>query len=320
MEYTNLGYTDLRVSRLCLGGMSFGSSEWMVNGETARNIIKKAIDNGINFIDTANIYSNGESEKIIGDVLKDYRENLVISTKGGGKLSEFYQGFSRKVLSKEIEMSLKNLKTDYVDIYFMHTIFYSTDLNDLIKTLSDFIVSGKTHYIGLSNFPGSLLAEFYTISDLIYNFRPIIVQNHYNAVYREDERDVIPFCNSHGIAYSPFSPMAAGFLSGKYSRNGNNETTRTRSYPVMKSRYFKDFDFDVLDEINEIAREKDVKASQIALAYVLSKNFIPVIGVTKLEYLDDDIEALDIKLSSDDIKRIEEKYKPHNVINGTAGY
>ncbi|SMD30271.1 aldo/keto reductase [Picrophilus oshimae] len=320
MDYVNLGHTDLRVSRLCLGGMSFGSSEWMVRGGDADRIIKKAIDSGINFIDTANIYSNGESEIIIGNTIKDYRDDLVISTKGGGKLSDFYQGFNKRVIKREIDMSLKNLKTDYVDVYFMHTIFYSTDLNDLIKTLSELIDLNKTHYIGLSNFPGSLLGEFYAISDLVYNFRPVIVQNHYNAVYREDERDVIPFCYKHKISYSPFSPMAAGFLSGKYSRHGNNETARTRSYPVMKSRYFKDYDFDVLETMENIAEEKDVKVSQIALAYVISKNFIPVIGVTKPEYLDDDLEALEIKLSDDDIKRIEENYKPHNVINGTAGY
>ncbi|MEM0140350.1 MAG: aldo/keto reductase [Ferroplasma sp.] len=320
MEYIKLGYTDLNVSRLCLGGMSFGSSKWMANGDKAEKIIKKAIDVGINFIDTANIYSNGESEKIIGRAINGYRDKLVISTKGGGKISALEQGFSRPVLNHEINKSLENLQTGYVDIYFLHTIFDYVDFDDVATTLSNFISWGKTCYAGLSNFSGSQLAEFYEISNLKHNFKPAILQNHYNAVYREDERDAIPFCNKHKIAYSPFSPIAAGFLSGKYSRNGNNETVRTESYPAMKGRYFKAYDFDVLEAIEELSKQKGAKVSQVALAYILSKGFIPVIGATKPEYIDDDIEALDIKITDDDRRVIEKNYLPHAVINGTAGY
>ncbi len=320
MEYVNLGYTDLKVSRLCLGGMSFGSAAWMADRENSIKIIKKAIDYGINFIDTANIYSAGESEKIIGEALTGYRNELVISTKGGGKINDFVQGFSRPVLANELKNSIKNLRTDYVDIYFLHTIFDSVDLADTAKTLSDFVSSGRVGYAGLSNFAGYQVAEFYTILSIKENIRPVIVQNHYNAVYREDERDTIAFCNRHHIAYSPFSPLAAGFLSGKYRRGENTETTRTKTYPVMKSRYFSDADFDVLESMEELAREKGIKISQLALAYILHKGFIPVIGATKLEYLDDDIEALKIRLSNSDIMRIEEKYIPHKIVKGTAGY
>ncbi len=320
MKYVNLGYTDLKVSELCLGGMSFGSSEWMANKDNADKIIKKAIDSGINFIDTANIYSGGESEKIIGEAIKGYRNGIVLSTKGGGKISNFYQGFSRTVLNFEIKESLKNLQTDYVDIYFLHTIFDDVDFDDTAKTLSHFIDHGYTMYTGLSNFTGYQMAEFYYISKLKYNFRPVILQNHYNAVYREDERDAVPFCRKHNISYSPFSPMAAGFLSGKYSRNGNNSTARTRTYPVMNKRYFHDCDFDVLESMETLAQEKGVKVSQLALAYVLSKGFIPVIGATKPEYIDDDLEALEIKLSDDDKNMIEKMYRPHPIIKGTAGY
>ena len=320
MEYTKLGRTDLRVSKLCLGGMSFGKAKWMADPETSKKIIKKAIDYGINFIDTANLYSSGDSEKIIGEAITGYRNELVISTKGGGKINDFTQGFSRTVLVNEIRNSLKNLRTDYIDIYFLHTIFDSVDFRDTARTLSNFISSGKAGYVGLSNFTGYQLAEFYTIMDMQENIRPAIVQNHYNAVYREDERDVIPFCEKHGIAYSPFSPIAAGFLSGKYKKGSENETTRTKTYPVMKERYFSDADFDVLDSIEEIAKNRSINVSQLALAYVLNKGFIPVIGATKPEYLEDDIAALDIKLSKEEMELIEKRYIPHRIVKGTAGY
>ena len=320
MEYVNLGYTDLKVSRICLGGMSFGRAAWMADRENSIKIIKKAIDVGINFIDTANLYSSGESEKIIGEAITGYRNDLVISTKGGGKINNFVQGFSRTVLANELRTSIKNLRTDYVDIYFLHTIFDTVDFADTAKTLSDFVSSGKVGYVGASNFAGYQLAEFYTVLNLNENIRPVIVQNHYNAVYREDERDTIAFCNKHKIAYSPFSPLAAGFLSGKYKRGENIETTRTKTYPVMKSRYFSGPDFDVLESMKELALEKGVSVSQLALAYILYKGFIPVVGATKPEYLDDDIEALKIRLSNSDIIKIEEKYIPHKIVKGTAGY
>ena len=320
MEYVNLGYTDMKVSRLCLGGMSFGGAAWMAGRENSIKIIKKAIDYGINFIDTANIYSAGESEKIIGEAITGYRNELVISTKGGGKINNFVQGFSRAVIANELRTSIKNLRTDYVDIYFLHTIFDTVDFTDTARTLSDFVSSGRVGYIGTSNFAGYQLAEFYSVLELRENIRPVIVQNHYNAVYREDERDTIPFCNKHHIAYSPFSPLAAGFLSGKYKRGENIETTRTKTYPVMKSRYFGSADFDVLESMEELALEKGISVSQLALAYILHKGFIPVIGATKPEYLDDDIEAMQTRLSNSDILKIEEKYIPHKIVKGTAGY
>ena len=320
MKYAKLGYTDLKVSRLCLGGMSFGSSKWMADPETSKKIIKKAIDYGINFIDTANIYSSVESEKIIGEAITGYRSQLVLSTKGGGKVNDFTQGFSRAILFNEMKNSLKNLRTDYIDIYFLHTIFDNVDFRDTVHTLSSFISSGKAGYIGLSNFMGYQLAEFSTIMEMQENIKPAILQNHYNAVYREDERDTIPFCEKHGIAYSPFSPIAAGFLSGKYKRGLENETVRTKTYPVMKERYFSDSDFDILESVEDIAKKKGVKVPQLALAYVLNKGFIPVIGATKPEYLEDDIAALDVKLDREEMEAIDRNYKPHKIVKGTAGY
>ncbi len=320
MKYTNLSYTDIKVSIFCLGGMSFGTSSWMAGHDESIRIIKKAIDAGINFIDTANIYSSGESEKIIGEAVEGYRDDIVISTKGGGKFSEIEFGFNRKMLKRSLDESLSRLRTDYADIYMLHTISDSVDFQDTISTIRGMIDGNRIRYYGLSNFLGYQLAEFYDISDMKYGIRPVIVQNHYNAVYREDDRDVIPFCRKKHISYSPFSPMAAGFLSGKYSRNGEVNSVRSESYPVMKNRYFRSYDFDVIEAIERIAVEKGTKPSQIALAYVLKKGFIPVIGVNKIEYLDDDLGALDISLSDEDVREIEEKYVPHRVIMGTAGY
>ncbi len=320
MEYTVIGNTDLKASRLCLGGMSFGNSKWMADEENSIKIIKKAIDYGINYIDTANIYSNGKSEEIIGKAINGYRDDLIISTKGAGKMNDFYYGFNNKYLNKAINDSLKRLKTDYIDIYYLHTMLDNIDMKGTLKTLDNNIKNNKINYLGASNFSGYQLAEFFTLSSELFNNRIEMVQNHYNAVYREDENGVIPFCKKKGIEYSPFSPLAAGFLSGKYRRNENNESIRTESYPVMKKRYFKDYDFDVLDNIIEISKEKGVKPVNIALAYLLKKGFLPVIGVTRIEYLEDNINSLDVNLNNDDMERIEEKYIPHNIIKGTAGY
>ncbi len=320
MEYTTIGNTDLKVSKLCLGGMSFGNSKWMADEENSIKIIKKAIDYGINYIDTANIYSGGKSEEIIGKAIDGYRDNLIISTKGAGKMNDFYYGFNNKYLNKAINDSLKRLKTDYIDIYYLHTMLDNVDMESTLKLLDNNIKNNKIDYLGASNFSGYQLAEFFTISDKLFNNRIEIVQNHYNAVYREDEREVIPFCKKKNITYSPFSPLAAGFLSGKYKRNENNESTRTESYPVMKKRYFKDYDFDVLDNIIEISREKGVKPVNIALAYIIKKGFLPVIGVNKPEYFEDNINSLDVNLNDDDMGRIDERYVPHNIIKGTAGY
>ncbi|MGC8609215.1 MAG: aldo/keto reductase [Thermoplasmata archaeon] len=320
MKFAKLSYLDMNVSALCLGGMSFGTSKWMADRDSSLKIIKKAIDEGINFIDTANIYSLGESEKIIGEAIQGYRDRIVLSTKGGGKFSEVETGFNRKALKKSLKESLSRLRTDYVDIYLLHIIFDTVDFPDTVSTLKSMIDDGSVRYYGVSNFLGYQIAEFYTLSDIEFGIRPVIIQNHYNAVYREDERDVIPFSKKKRISYSPFSPMAAGFLSGKYRRNGGTGSIRTESYPVMKDRYFRDYDFDVLEAVEKIADEKGVKSSQIALSYVLAKGFIPVIGVNKIEYLEDDIQALDIHLTDEDIREIEEKYVPHKIIMGTAGY
>lgn len=320
MQVVNMGRSDLKVSQVALGGMSFGPEEWMVDSQLANQIITAAIDGGINYIDTANIYSGGKSEEIIGHVVKEYRDEIVLSTKVGGKFNDIHQGFGRKDLRYQLRESLKRLQTDYVDIYYLHTWFDSLNVDEISSTMDSFVREGKTSYLGLSNVLGYQLAEYDLTSMMEDLERPIIVQNHYNAVYREDEREVIPYCKKYKIAYSPFSPIAAGFLSGKYEKGSVSDTPRTRTYPVMKSRYFKEEDFNVLESMKSVASDMDVKPAQIAIAYTISKGFIPVLGATKVEHVEDAVAAASLTLKAEHIRRIEESYIPHPVIKGTAGY
>jgi aryl-alcohol dehydrogenase-like predicted oxidoreductase len=322
MKFTRLGWSDLRVSVLCLGGMSFGSTEWMVKGNEAEKIIKTAIDGGINFIDTANVYSTGESEKIIGTTIKNLRirDDLILCSKVGGKFNEVHQGFSRSEINYQLKGSLERLQTERLDIYTLHTWFDSLKTHSILRNLKQIVDDGKTSYIGVSNFLGYQLAEFYHAARETGTDTPVLVQNHYNAVYREDEREVIPYSSRKNIAYTPFSPLAAGFLTGKYRRGSTQDTARSRTYPAMKKRYFRSEDFDVLETVEEVARERGTKSSVISLAYVLAKGFIPVFGATKVEHVLDAIQATEISLGENDIKRIEEKYVPHPVSMGTAGY
>jgi aryl-alcohol dehydrogenase-like predicted oxidoreductase len=320
MRYMYLGRTDLKVSQVCLGGMSFGSAGWMVNSEDAKTVLKKASDLGINYIDTANIYSTGESEKIIGEFIKDEREEFIISTKVGGKVSEKHYGFARREIEFELNLSLKRLRTDYIDIYLSHTWFDGLDTVDVLKTFSRYVEINKIGYFGLSNIKGYQLAEIDHLAEDKDLARPQIVQNHYNAIYREDEREVIPYCINKGISFSAFSPLAAGFLSGKYERGIAPKSIRSKEYSVMLDRYFKENDFDVLDDIRAIAKEQSATEYAISLAYVLQKKFIPVVGVSKKKHLDDVVTALEISLTDDQVKRIEKHYLPHRLEMGTAGY
>jgi aryl-alcohol dehydrogenase-like predicted oxidoreductase len=320
MRYMHLGRTDLEVSQVCLGGMSFGSAGWMANFEEARTILRKAFDLGINYIDTANIYSAGKSEKIIGEFIKDDREEFIISTKVGGKVSEKHHGFARREVEFELNLSLERLRTDYIDIYFTHTWFDRLDTVDVLKTFSRYVDINKIGYFGLSNIKGYQLAYIDSLAEGKDLTRPQIAQNHYNAIYREDEREVIPYCINNGISFSAFSPLAAGFLSGKYERGITPKTVRSKEYSVMLNRYFKENDFDVLDDITAIANEQSTTQYAISLAYVLQKKFIPVVGVSKEKHLDDVATALEISLTDDQVKRIEKHYLPHGLEMGTAGY
>ncbi len=320
MRFIKLGSTDLNVSQIGIGGMSFGSAGWMVGIDKASEIIKRAVNMGINYIDTANIYSNGESEAIIGKITEEMKDDLVISTKVGGKVSDSHSGFSRKELEYQLKQSMKRLRTNSIDLYFLHTWFDSLNPSEIIDTLNDMVQNGSIMYYGLSNISGYQLATIDTMAHDKDKERPQIVQNHYNAIYREDERDVIPYCKLRSIAYSPFSPLAAGFLTGKYQRGKEPETVRSKEYPVMKQRYFHDNDFDVLDSIVEVSQELGITCAAVSIAYLLHKKFLPVIGVSNLEYLADVESAFELTLKKDHVDRIDRNYLPHSVAKGTAGY
>ncbi|MDH2901280.1 MAG: aldo/keto reductase [archaeon] len=321
MQYSRLGTTGLKVSRICLGTMSFGnSSEWMIEIDKARPIIKKALDLGINFYDTANVYSNGRSEEIVGELLNEVRDDVIIASKVRQKVGDGVNdsGLSRFHIMREIERSLKRLKTDRIDLYQTHRWDYDTPIEETLVALNDLVRGGKVRYIGASSMFAWQFAKALFTSDMLQIARFVSMQNHYNLCYREEEREVIPLCRDQGIALIPWSPLARGFLAGKYKRNQTPETARYRSDEILAKRFFKEEDFDVVERAEEIAREKGVTSSQIALAWLLHKGVTaPIIGATKVEHVEEAAASTELKLSSDDMKRLEEPYKLHPILGHT---
>ncbi len=321
MQYSRLGTTGLKVSRICLGTMSFGnSSEWMIEIDKATPIIKKALDLGINFYDTANVYSNGRSEEIVGELLNEVRDDVIIASKVRQKVGDRVNdsGLSRFHVMREIERSLKRLKTDRIDLYQIHRWDYDTPIEETLVALNDLVREGKVRYIGASSMFAWQLAKALFTSDILQIARFVSMQNHYNLCYREEEREVIPLCRDQGIALIPWSPLARGFLAGKYKRNQTPETARYRSDEILAKRFFKEEDFDVVERAEEIAREKGVTSSQIALAWLLHKGVTaPIIGATKVEHVEEAAASTELKLSGDDMKRLEEPYKLHPILGHT---
>jgi len=318
MQYVRLGTTGLRVSRISLGTMSFGNSEeWMIEIDKARPIVKRALDLGVNFYDTANVYSNGRSEEIVGELLKDRRDDVVIATKVRLKVGEGPNGggLSRYHIMGQVKKSLKRLRTDRIDLYQTHRWDYSTPIEETLLTLNNLVRQGIVNYIGTSSMFAWQFAKALAASDLLGIARFVSMQNHYNLCYREEEREMIPFCKDQGIALIPWSPLARGFLTGRYKREGKADSARYRSDKYFAERFFRPEDFDVVERAEEVAREKGVTVSQIALAWLLYKGVCaPIIGATKVEHLEDAVSSLDVKLSLDDMKRLEEPYKPHRII------
>ena len=324
MEYVNLGTTGMKVSRLCLGMMSYGSKQWrtwVLEQEEAKPFIKRALEAGINFFDTADVYSTGESERITGNLLKELgvkRENVIVATKLNGQMSEDIndKGLSRKHILDSIDKSLKRLQMDYVDLYQIHRWDYEVPIEETMEALNDVVRAGKARYIGASSMFAWQFAKSLHICETNGWTKFVSMQNHYNLVYREEEREMIPLCIDQGIGLIPWSPMARGFFAGNRKREGGGETTRANSDPFANGLYFRDEDFDVADRAQDVAKERGVTGSQIALAWILSKSQVtaPIIGATKMEHLDQAIAALDIKLSEAEIKQLEEPYKPHPVL------
>ena len=322
MQYINLGKTGMKVSRLCLGMMTYGSKtwrEWILTEEEAKPFVKRALDAGINFFDTADVYSLGESEKITGNLMRHFgvkRENVIVATKVHGQLSNDIndRGLSRKHIMDAIDNSLKRLQMEYVDLYQIHRWDYNTPIEETMEALNDVVRAGKARYIGASSMFAWQFMKALHVSEMNGWTKFVSMQDHYNLVYREEEREMIPLCIDQGIGLIPWSPMARGFFA-RNSKSGT-ETTRYRTDGFFKELYGREDDFLVANRAEEVAKERGLTSSQIALAWVLSKPHIasPIIGSSKIEHFDQAIAALDIKLTEDEIKRLEEFYQPHLVL------
>jgi aryl-alcohol dehydrogenase-like predicted oxidoreductase len=318
MEYVNLGRTGVKVSRICLGCMSFGNdAAWKIELDQARKLVEKAVDLGINFYDTANVYSSGRSEEITGECLKGYGEDVVIATKVYFPVGEGPNdsGLSRRHIMIQIRASLKRLRRDHVDLYQTHRWDYSISIEETLRALSDVVHGDFAHYIGASSMFAWQFLKALQTSDQFNLERFVSMQNHYNLLYREEEREMIPLCKEEGVALIPWSPLARGFLTGKYERGREPQTSRYESDQYLAGRYFKSEDFDVLDAVEAVAKEKDVTPAQVSLSWLLHKGVTsPIIGATKVEHIEEAAGSLDVKLDAEDIRRLEEGYKPHPVI------
>lgn len=325
MQYTNLGKSGLKVSRLCLGMMSYGTPKWrpwVLDEADARPYIRKALDVGINFFDTADIYSKGLSEELTGKLLREFgvkRENVVVATKVYFNLTDEINagGLSRKHILDAIDASLKRLGMEYVDLYQIHRWDYKTPVEETMEALHDVVKAGKARYIGASSMFTWQFAKAQYTADLHGWTRFVSMQNHYNLVYREEEREMIPFCIDQGVGLIPWSPLARGFLAGNRPRDKQaGETQRSKSDDFAHLMYYDDSDFAVVDRVVEVAKEQGVSAAQIALAWMLHKPGItsPIIGATKMHHLDEALAAVNIRLSDEEIAQLEEPYKPHRVL------
>ncbi len=320
MEYVNLGKSGVKVSRLCLGCMSYGSKAWrgwVLDEAEARPFFKKALDLGINFFDTADMYSVGASEEVTGRALLDYahRDQVVLATKVRHAMGDGPNdgGLSRKHIMDGIDASLRRLGTDYVDLYQIHRFDRATPLEETMEALHDVVKAGKARYIGASSMHTFQFAKMQFAAERHGWTKFVSMQNHYNLVYREEEREMIPYCREEGIGLIPWSPMARGFIVGNRNSKGSGETTRAETDDFARDLYFRESDFRIADIVADIATERGLKPAQIALAWVLNKPDIasPIIGATKLQYLDDAIAALDIELTDEEMNRLEEPYEPH---------
>ncbi|MAT97363.1 MAG: aldo/keto reductase [Anaerolineaceae bacterium] len=323
MEYVNLGKTGLKVSRICLGMMSYGTPEWrdwVLDEAAARPFIKRAIELGINFFDTADMYSLGVSEEVTGRLLKEFasREEIVLATKVYFPIGKGPNGggLSRKHIMEAIDNSLRRLGTDYVDLYQIHRWDSDTPIEETMEALHDVVKAGKALYIGASSMYAWQFAKAQYTADLHGWTRFSAMQNHMNAVYREEEREMLPLCRDQGVGVIPWSPLARGFLAGNRKRDADDPTARAKSDDFAKSMYYESGDFDVVDAVVAIAEEKGFSPAQIALAWLLHKPGVtaPIIGATKMYQLEEAAAAADISLSEAEIERIEAPYRPHVIL------
>lgn len=323
MQYVNLGRSGLKVSRICLGTMTYGSSQWrkwVLDEEDSLPFIQRALELGVNFFDTADAYSIGQSEEILGRAIAEFarREEVVIATKVYFPMGDSpnQRGLSRVHIHTAIDNSLRRLKTDYVDLYQIHRWDGETPIEETLETLHEVVKSGKARYIGASSMYAWQFAKSLYLADLHGWTRFISMQNHYNLVYREEEREMLPLCQAEGIGVIPWSPLARGFLTGNRSQEGWGSTTRAQVDDFAHSMYYQEPDFEVVDRVLELAKQREVAPAQIALAWLLHQPSItaPIIGASKMRHLEEAIAALGIELSGEEQIYLEEPYKPHPVL------
>jgi 1-deoxyxylulose-5-phosphate synthase len=319
----NLGGTGLRVSRICLGMMSYGRSDerpWALDEEAAEPIVRRAVEGGVVFFDTADVYNGGESERVTGRLLKRLfgtREEYVVATKVHGRTMPGVNGagLSRKHVLASIDASLERLELDYVDLYQIHRWDPQTPIEETMEALHDVVRAGKARYIGASSMYAWQFAKAQGVAPTSF----VSMQNHYNLVYREEEREMIPQCIDQGVAVLPWSPLARGLLAGNRTREGERLTERARTDSFGDSLYTPDVDFAVVDRVVELAAARGISAAQVALAWLLQRPGVtaPIVGATKLEHLDDAVAAEQLALDADEVARLEEPYVPH-AISGHA--
>ena len=323
MEYVRLGKTGLRVSRICLGTMTYGASkwrDWVLDEQDARPFFRRAIELGINFFDTANMYSLGMSEEVTGRALKDFarREEVVVATKvfnpmGPGPNA---RGLSRKHIMDAIDGSLKRLGVEHVDLYQIHRWDPDTPLEETLEALNDVVRAGKARYIGASSMYAWQFTKALLLAEAHGWTRFVSMQNHYNLVYREEEREMIPLCVDQGIGVIPWSPLARGFLAGNRTQEKSGVTTRSKSDEFAHRMYYQPEDFTIVDRVKAVSEAIGKTMPQVALAWMLSKPYItaPIVGASKPAHLEQAVDAVSIRLTTEQLNSLEEPYRPHAIL------
>jgi aryl-alcohol dehydrogenase (NADP+) len=323
MEYVNLGNSGLKVSRICLGMMTYGTSQWrdwVLDEQDARPFVKRALEMGINFFDTADMYSNGVSEEVTGRALRDFarRDEIVLATKVFHPTGETpnERGLSRKHIMDAIDASLRRLGVEYVDLYQIHRWDATTPIEETLEALNDVVRAGKARYIGASSMYAWQFAKALFLQDMHGWVRFISMQDHYNLVYREEEREMIPLCLDQKIGVIPWSPLARGFLAGNRTPDRGGATTRAKTDRFAHHLYYQEGDFEVVDRVTSLAERLGVQPAQVALAWLLAQPGItaPIIGASKMPHLEQAVAALDIHLSDEDRSYLEEPYQPHPIL------
>ncbi len=326
MDYVNLGKSGLKVSRICLGTMTYGTPQWrpwVIPEAEGRPIIQRALELGINFFDTADMYSNGLSEEILGRAVRDFsrRGQVVIATKVYFPMGEGpnQRGLSRLHILQSVEDSLRRLRTDYIDLYQIHRYDPETPIEETLEALHDLVKSGKVRYIGASSMYAWQFARCLYLADLHGWTRFISMQNHYNLVYREEEREMLPLCRAEGVGVIPWSPLARGFLTGTRQKQDYGETVRARTDEYAHNMYYREGDFDVVARVVELAAQLQVTPAQVSLAWLLHQPGVtaPIVGASKLRHLEEAVAATSIRLSAQDLAFLEEPYQPHPVLGHT---